>query len=238
MLLAWAPFVVRAVQIYVAANFQQASFLAPKAETFREFLDQQGAVRVLRHDLRRRRPDRERSARQRAAVYLSKPLTRAEYVAGKLAILLRLPAGRHVGCRRCCCCSCRSCSPAASRSSARTCSCCRPSRCSRCCRCCWRRPRCWRCRRCRRAAVSSAIMYAGLSSSRGDVQGAPRHHRQPRVRVDLAGASARAVRRRDLPPAAALSALARGGRLLVVVVLIAVSMLSSSGACAASRSST
>ena len=42
MLLAWAPFVVRAVQIYVAANFPQASFLAPKGETFREFLDQQG----------------------------------------------------------------------------------------------------------------------------------------------------------------------------------------------------
>jgi hypothetical protein len=28
--LAWAPFIVRAVQIYVSANFQQAAFLAPK----------------------------------------------------------------------------------------------------------------------------------------------------------------------------------------------------------------
>ena len=43
MLFAWAPFVVRAVQIYVSATFQQASFLAPKGDTFREFLDQQGA---------------------------------------------------------------------------------------------------------------------------------------------------------------------------------------------------
>ena len=42
MLMAWSPFVVRAVQIYIASNFSQASFLAPKAETFREFLGQQG----------------------------------------------------------------------------------------------------------------------------------------------------------------------------------------------------
>jgi ABC-2 type transport system permease protein len=87
MLLAWAPFVVRAVQVYIAANFQQASFLAPKAETFREFLGQQnvfvffvtiyiGAGLIAN--------DRRANALQ---VYLSKPLTRAEYVAGKLAIL-------------------------------------------------------------------------------------------------------------------------------------------------------
>jgi ABC-2 type transport system permease protein len=87
MLLAWAPFVVRAVQVYIAANFSQASFLAPKAETFREFLGQQnvfvffvtiyiGAGLIAN--------DRRANALQ---VYLSKPLTRAEYVAGKLAIL-------------------------------------------------------------------------------------------------------------------------------------------------------
>jgi ABC-2 type transport system permease protein len=87
MLLAWAPFVVRAVQVYIAANFQQASFLAPRAETFREFLGQQnvfvffvtiyiGAGLIAN--------DRRANALQ---VYLSKPLTRAEYVAGKLAIL-------------------------------------------------------------------------------------------------------------------------------------------------------
>ncbi|MGH9174054.1 MAG: ABC transporter permease subunit [Vicinamibacterales bacterium] len=87
LLFAWAPFVVRAVQVYVAANFQQASFLAPKAETFFEFLGQQsvfvffvtiyvGAGLIAN--------DRRANALQ---VYLSKPLTRAEYVAGKLAIL-------------------------------------------------------------------------------------------------------------------------------------------------------
>lgn len=88
LLLAWAPFVVRAVQIYVASTFQQAAFLAPKAETFREFLGQQdifvffvtiyvGAGLIAN--------DRRANALQ---VYLSKPLTRAEYVAGKLAILV------------------------------------------------------------------------------------------------------------------------------------------------------
>jgi ABC-2 type transport system permease protein len=87
MLLAWSPFVVRAVQVYIAANFQQASFLAPKAETFREFLGQQGlfvffvtiyvGAGLIAND-------RRANALQ---VYLSKPLTRAEYVGGKLAIL-------------------------------------------------------------------------------------------------------------------------------------------------------
>ena len=87
MLFAWTPFVVRAVQIYVAANFQQAAFLAPKGETFREFLDQQGlfvffvtiyvGAGLIAND-------RRANALQ---LYLSKPMTRAEYIAGKLAIL-------------------------------------------------------------------------------------------------------------------------------------------------------
>jgi ABC-2 type transport system permease protein len=87
MLMAWSPFVVRAVQVYIASNFSQATFLAPKAETFREFLGQQGifvffvtiyvGAGLIAND-------RRANALQ---VYLSKPLTRAEYVAGKLAIL-------------------------------------------------------------------------------------------------------------------------------------------------------
>ena len=88
MLFAWAPFVVRAVQIYVSANFQQAAFLAPKGETFREFLETQnifvffvtiwvGAGLIAN--------DRRANALQ---LYLSKPLSAAEYVAGKMAILL------------------------------------------------------------------------------------------------------------------------------------------------------
>jgi ABC-type transport system involved in multi-copper enzyme maturation permease subunit len=87
MLFAWAPFLVRAVQIYISANFQQAAFLAPKGETFREFLDQQGVfvffvtiwvgAGLIAND-------RRANALQ---LYLSKPLTAAEYVAGKMAIL-------------------------------------------------------------------------------------------------------------------------------------------------------
>lgn len=87
LLLAWAPFVVRAVQIYVAANFQQASFLAPKAETFFEFLGQQGVFVffvTIYVGAGLIANDRRANALQ---VYLSKPLTRAEYVAGKLGIL-------------------------------------------------------------------------------------------------------------------------------------------------------
>jgi ABC-type transport system involved in multi-copper enzyme maturation permease subunit len=92
MLFAWAPFVVRAVQIYVSASFQQAAFLAPKGETFREFLDTQGVfvffvtiwvgAGLIAND-------RRANALQ---IYLSKPLSAAEYVAGKLAILFVLLA--------------------------------------------------------------------------------------------------------------------------------------------------
>ena len=88
LLLAWFPFVVRAVQIYAAANLPQAAFLAPTPETFRQFLEQQrtfvffvtvyvGAGLIAN--------DRRANALQ---IYLSKPLTRAEYVFGKLAILM------------------------------------------------------------------------------------------------------------------------------------------------------
>jgi ABC-2 type transport system permease protein len=88
LLASWLPFFVRAVQIYAAANLPQAQFLAPTAETFRQFLDQQeifvffltvyvGAGLIAN--------DRRANALQ---IYLSKPLTRAEYVFGKLAILM------------------------------------------------------------------------------------------------------------------------------------------------------
>lgn len=87
MLFAWTPFVVRAVQIYVSQTFTQATFLAPKGETFREFLDQQGlfvffvtiyiGAGLIAND-------RRANALQ---LYLSKPMTSAEYIAGKLAIL-------------------------------------------------------------------------------------------------------------------------------------------------------
>lgn len=87
MLFAWAPFIVRAVMIYFASNITQASFLAPSAETFYEFLEQQGLAIffvTIYVGAGLIANDRRANALQ---VYLSKPLTRAEYVAGKLAIL-------------------------------------------------------------------------------------------------------------------------------------------------------
>jgi ABC-2 type transport system permease protein len=88
LLLAWVPFLVRAVQVYTASNFAQAAFLAPTPDTYREFLDQQslfvffitiyvGAGAIAN--------DRRANALQ---LYLSKPITRVEYVAGKLVALL------------------------------------------------------------------------------------------------------------------------------------------------------
>jgi ABC-2 type transport system permease protein len=87
MLFSWMPFVVRAVQIYLATNFPQMALIAPTAETFREFLEQQdffvfvvtiyvGAGLIAN--------DRRANALQ---IYLSKPLLRSEYIAGKAAVL-------------------------------------------------------------------------------------------------------------------------------------------------------
>ena len=88
LLVSWFPFLGRAVQIYAAANVPQATqLLAVTAETFRQFLGQQeifaffvavyvGAGLIAN--------DRRANALQ---IYLSKPLTRAEYIFGKLAIL-------------------------------------------------------------------------------------------------------------------------------------------------------
>lgn len=87
MLLAYLNFVIQAVRIYVSETFAQAAFLAPKGETFREFLDQQGpfaffvAIFVGAGLIAN---DRRANALQ---LYLSKPMTSAEYIAGKLAIL-------------------------------------------------------------------------------------------------------------------------------------------------------
>ena len=87
LLFAWFPFLVRAVQIYVTANYPQVAMFAPTAETFRQFLEQQdffvfivtiyvGAGLIAN--------DRRANALQ---IYLSKPLMRTEYIFGKAAIL-------------------------------------------------------------------------------------------------------------------------------------------------------
>jgi ABC-2 type transport system permease protein len=87
LLLAWLPFIVRTVQIYAATSLPQASFLAPDAQMFRQFLQQQevflffitvyaGAGLIA--------TDRRANALQ---IYLSKPLSRLEYIFGKFTIL-------------------------------------------------------------------------------------------------------------------------------------------------------
>src|SRR5215213_3235715 len=90
LIFAWFPFLVRAVQIYVTANYPQVAMFAPTAETFRQYLEQQdffvfvvtiyvGAGLIAN--------DRRANALQ---IYLSKPLLRSEYIAGKAAVLLSL----------------------------------------------------------------------------------------------------------------------------------------------------
>jgi ABC-2 type transport system permease protein len=87
LIFAWFPFLVRAVQIYVTANYPQVSMFAPTAETFRQYLEQQdffvfvvtiyvGAGLIAN--------DRRANALQ---IYLSKPLMRVEYIFGKAAVL-------------------------------------------------------------------------------------------------------------------------------------------------------
>jgi ABC-2 type transport system permease protein len=87
MLFALGPFIVRAVQFWTTANYPQLAMMAPTAETFRQFLEQQdffvfvitiwiGSGLIAN--------DRRANALQ---IYLSKPLMRSEYIAGKLAVL-------------------------------------------------------------------------------------------------------------------------------------------------------
>jgi len=88
MVASWIQFVVRAVQFYLAANFSQASILNPTAATFRDFFDKQDLfVFIMTVTLGSSliAQDRRANALQ---IYLSKPLTRAEYVFGKLVILM------------------------------------------------------------------------------------------------------------------------------------------------------
>lgn len=91
MILAWIPAVVRAVQIYAAANVpsvSQIGFLAITARTFRDFLNQQEPFvffitvyvgsGLIADDLRAKA----------LQLYLSRPVTRTQYIAGKAAILM------------------------------------------------------------------------------------------------------------------------------------------------------
>jgi ABC-2 type transport system permease protein len=87
LLLSWVPFVVRAVQLFAAANLPQAAFLAPTPETFRQFLSQQDAFLFFITVYAGAGLIANDSRANALQIYLSKPVTRTEYVCGKLAIL-------------------------------------------------------------------------------------------------------------------------------------------------------
>jgi len=87
LLFAWAPFVVRAVQIYLSTSFEQVAMLAATSRMFREFIDQQSlfvflVTIALAGSIA---DDRRANALQ---LYLSKPLTRVEYIIGRLVPVL------------------------------------------------------------------------------------------------------------------------------------------------------
>jgi ABC-type transport system involved in multi-copper enzyme maturation permease subunit len=88
MLFALVPFIVRAVQFWITSQYPQAAALVPTAETFRQFLEQQDFfvfVLTIWIGSGLIANDRRANALQ---IYLSKPLMRTEYIAGKLAILM------------------------------------------------------------------------------------------------------------------------------------------------------
>src|SRR5687767_59796 len=89
LLVAWLPFLVQTVRLYIAANYQQtAQFLGPTPALFRDFLQMQGIFVffiTLYVGSGLIANDRRANALQ---IYLSKPLTRVEYVVGKLTTLL------------------------------------------------------------------------------------------------------------------------------------------------------
>jgi len=89
MVLAWLPFLVRTVQIWAVTMYPQTAQVLPvNLAMFRNFVEFQGlfaffvtvyvGAGLIAHD-------RRANALQ---LYLSKPLLRSEYVAGKLAVLV------------------------------------------------------------------------------------------------------------------------------------------------------
>src|SRR4051794_8214581 len=88
LLLGWGQFFGRAISFYIAMSVPQAVIFAASPEAFRSFLDWQGFfVFVINVYVGAGliANDRRANALQ---IYLSKPLTRTEYVFGKLVILM------------------------------------------------------------------------------------------------------------------------------------------------------
>ena len=91
LVLVWIPFVVRVLQVYIVTRFPEAGRVLPvDGRLFGDFLNQQtgltlllsifGGAGLIANDLRT----------GAILVYLSRPLTRRDYVLGKLAVLMAL----------------------------------------------------------------------------------------------------------------------------------------------------
>lgn len=91
LVLVWIPFVVRLIQVYIVTRFPEAGRVLPvDGRLFGDFLNQQigltlllsifGGAGLIANDLRT----------GAILVYLSRPLTRRDYVLGKLAVLMAL----------------------------------------------------------------------------------------------------------------------------------------------------
>jgi ABC-2 type transport system permease protein len=89
LLVAWAPFIVRSVQIYAVTNYPQMAGILPiNVQMFRSFIQSQGFFVFLITVYAGAglvANDRRANALQ---IYLSKPLTRLEYIGGKLGVLV------------------------------------------------------------------------------------------------------------------------------------------------------
>jgi ABC-type transport system involved in multi-copper enzyme maturation permease subunit len=89
MVLSWLPFLVRTVQVYVVASYpNMPPALSIDARTFQSFVEFQGLFAffvTVYAGAGLIANDRRANALQ---IYLSKPLLRLEYVAGKLGVLV------------------------------------------------------------------------------------------------------------------------------------------------------
>ncbi len=87
LLFAWVRFLYEVVRVYLSTNVSQLAIIATTPQTFREFLEFQGIwvfFVTIYAGAGLIAGDRRANALQ---IYLSKPLTRLEYIAGKAAIL-------------------------------------------------------------------------------------------------------------------------------------------------------
>lgn len=89
LVVAWLPFLIRTVQIYAVATYPQARQVLPvDARMFERFVEGQGLFSffiTIFVGAGLVANDRRANALQ---VYLSKPIRRVDYIAGKLAVLL------------------------------------------------------------------------------------------------------------------------------------------------------